>query len=110
LPVVDSDRFSVAYPHPLALMHDLRAMGATNVMHERRRVPLRRTTLLRACQIYAERFSRADGKIIATFEIMTLTAWTPHASQQKALQPGSAKQRLADALSTQELPSGEKPG
>jgi SAM-dependent methyltransferase len=110
LPVVDSDRFSVAYATPLALMADLRAMGATNVMIERRRTPLRRATLLRACEIYAERFSRADGKVLATFEILTLTAWAPHESQQKPLRPGGASARLADALGTREQPSGEKPG
>ena len=98
LPVVDTDRFTVAYAHPLALMHDLRAMGATNVLTERRRVPLRRGTLLRACEIYAERFSRADGRIIATFETVTMTAWAPADSQPKPLKPGSATHRLADAL------------
>ena len=103
LPVVDSDRFTVAYPHPLALMHDLRAMGATNVLAERRRTPLRRATLLRACEIYAERFSRPDGRITATFEIITLTAWAPVDSQQQPLKPGSATHRLADALGVREV-------
>jgi SAM-dependent methyltransferase len=102
LPVVDSDRVTVSYAHPLALMQELRAMGATNVLHDRRRTPLRRTTLMRACEIYAERFSRPDGRVLATFEIITLTAWVPHESQQKPLAPGSAKTRLADALSTKE--------
>jgi SAM-dependent methyltransferase len=103
LPVVDSDRFSVAYRHPLALLQDLRAMGATNVLTERRRLPLRRATLARMCEIYADRFSRPDGKVLATFEIMTLTAWSPAESQQKPLRPGSAKHRLADALGTREV-------
>jgi SAM-dependent methyltransferase len=98
LPVVDSDRVTVAYLHPLALMHDLRAMGATNVMVERRRTPLRRATLLRTCALYAERYARPDGKIIATFEILTATAWAPDASQPKPLAPGSATTRLADVL------------
>lgn len=102
LPVVDSDRFTVAYRHPLALMHDLRAMGATNVLAERRRAPLRRNTLARACEIYAERFSRPDGKVLATFEIIALTAWAPADSQPKPLRPGSATHRLADALGTPE--------
>jgi NADH dehydrogenase [ubiquinone] 1 alpha subcomplex assembly factor 5 len=107
LPVVDSDRFSVSYATPLALMADLRAMGATNVMHERRRTPLRRATLMRTCELYAERFSRADGRVLATFEIITLTAWSPHESQQQPLRPGSAKARLADALNTREQPAGD---
>jgi SAM-dependent methyltransferase len=109
LPVVDSDRFKVSYPSPLALMHDLRIMGATNVMVERRRTPLRRATLLRALEIYASQHARSDGKVLATFEIITLTAWAPHESQQKPLQPGSARARLADALGTREVPMGDKP-
>lgn len=108
LPVVDSDRFSVAYRHPLALMHDLRAMGATNVLAERSRKPLRRATLARACELYVERFGRADGKVLATFEIIMLTAWAPHESQQKPLPPGSARARLADALGTTERSAGEQ--
>lgn len=102
LPVVDVDRISVGYADPLALMHDLRAMGATNPLHERSRHFLRRATLGRMMEIYAERFARPDGRITATFDIVTLTAWAPHESQQQPLQPGSAKARLADALKTRE--------
>ena len=68
------------------------------------RTPLRRGILFRAAQIYAERFADGDGRIRATFEIVWLAGWAPHASQQKPLAPGSAKQRLADALGTKELP------
>lgn len=110
LPVVDSDRFTVAYAHPLQLMRDLRGMGAGNVLVDRRRAPLRRATLARACEIYAERFARDDGKVLASFEIVTLTAWAPHADQPKPLRPGSATHRLADALRTTERPIGEKAG
>ncbi len=104
LPVVDADTVTVTYADPLALMRELRAMGATNVLRARRRVSLRRATLLRAIEIYQERFGLADGRIPATFEILTLTAWAPHDSQQRPLQPGSAKARLADALKVPELP------
>ena len=110
LPVVDSDRLTVRYDSAFALMRDLRAMGATNVLAERRRTPLRRATLLRMAEIYAERFADADGRVRATFEIAWLTGWTPHESQQKPLKPGSAARRLADALGTKELPAGEKTG
>jgi hypothetical protein len=89
-------------------MRELRAMGASNVLRARRRSPLRRATLLRALEIYQERFGRADGRIPATFEILTLTAWAPHESQQQPLKPGSAKARLADALKVQELPAGPR--
>jgi SAM-dependent methyltransferase len=109
LPVVDSDRLTVRYKTVLNLMHDLRRMGATNVLTERRRAPLKRKTLSRMAEIYAERFSDADGRLRATFEIAWLSGWAPHDSQQKPLKPGSATARLADALGTREIPAGEKP-
>ena len=87
---------------PLALFADLRAMGATNALVERRKTPLRRKTLLRALELYAENYSDSDGRIRATFECLWVSGWVPHESQQKPLQPGSAKTRLADALKTQE--------
>jgi SAM-dependent methyltransferase len=110
LPVVDSERVVVRYNSALALMRDLRRMGATNILHERQRQPLKRATLARMAEIYAERFSDPDGRIRSTFEIIWLSGWVPHESQQKPLKPGSAAQRLADALGTTELPAGEKPG
>lgn len=110
LPVVDADIVTVTYASPLHLMRELRGMGATNVLVDRRRAPTRRATLLRAAEVYAERFGRADGRVPATFEILTMTAWTPHTSQQQPLQPGTARQRLADALGTRERPAGEKAG
>jgi SAM-dependent methyltransferase len=110
LPVTDVDRVTVRYDTVFGLMHDLRRMGATNALLSRRRTPLRRATLLRMAEIYAERFADADGRLRATFEIVWLSGWAPHPDQQKPLQPGSAKTRLADALGTREIPAGEKPG
>jgi len=110
LPVVDSDRLTVRYPTVHALMKDLRRMGATNILSERRRVPLRRATLQRMTEIYAARFADGDGRLRATFEIAWLSGWAPHDSQQKPLKPGSATQRLADALGAKEISAGEKPG
>lgn len=110
LPVVDSDRLTVRYESAFALMRDLRRMGATNILRERRRTPLRRATLARTGEIYAQRFADADGRVRATFEIVWLMGWAPHESQQKPLRPGSAAQRLADALGTKEISAGEKPG
>ena len=108
LPVVDSDRLTVRYDSALALMRDLRRMGATNILQERRRTPLRRATLAKAVDIYARRFADADGRLRASFEIVWLLGWAPHESQQKPLKPGSAKQRLADALGAKEISTGEK--
>jgi SAM-dependent methyltransferase len=110
LPVTDSDRLTVRYDHAFALMHDLRRMGATNALIDRRRVPLKRATLMRMAEIYAERFADGDGRVRATFEIVWLSGWAPHPRQQQPLKPGSAKTRLADALGTREISTGEKAG
>jgi SAM-dependent methyltransferase len=109
LPVADVDRVNVSYEHPLKLLADLRAMGETNVLADRHPRALTRALLARASEIYAERFAGPDGRVSATFEIVTLTGWAPHASQQQPLQPGSAKMRLADALGVVEhrLPRDE---
>lgn len=110
LPVVDTDRVTVRYNYVSNLLHDLRAMGATNMLTERRRVPPKRATLGVMTGVYHERFADPDGRLRATFEIVWLTGWAPHESQQKPLKPGSATQRLADALGAKEIPTGEKPG
>jgi SAM-dependent methyltransferase len=98
LPVTDVDRILVRYDNVFALMQDLRRMGATNVLVERRRAPTRRATLLKMAQIYGERFSDSDGRIRATFDVIWLSAWAPHESQQKPLRPGSAKASLETAV------------
>jgi SAM-dependent methyltransferase len=98
LPVTDVDRVVVRYDNAFALMADLRRMGATNILVERRRTPTRRATLLRMAQIYRERFADPDGRIRATFDLIWLSGWAPHASQQQPLQPGSAKASLAEAV------------
>ena len=108
LPVADLDRVTVRYADPLRLMADLRAMGETNVLVDRPRRPLTRAVLARTFEIYAERFALPDGRIPATFEIITATGWAPHESQPKALRPGSAKMRLADALGVQEHRLGDR--
>jgi SAM-dependent methyltransferase len=98
LPVTDVDRIIVRYANAFALMADLRRMGATNILVERRRAPTRRTTMLRMAEIYSERFADSDGRIRATFDVIWLSAWAPHESQQKPLRPGSAKASLEDAV------------
>jgi SAM-dependent methyltransferase len=108
LPVTDVDRVTVRYDSAFGLMHDLRRMGATNALLARRRTPLKRATLQRMAEIYAERFADEDGRLRATFEIVWLSGWAPHPDQQQPLKPGSAKARLADALGTREISTGEK--
>jgi SAM-dependent methyltransferase len=75
LPVTDVDRITVRYDSVIALMRDLRAMGATNPMLERSRRPLKRATLVRMMEIYADRYADADSRIRATFEIVWLSGW-----------------------------------
>jgi len=110
LPVTDVERLIVRYSSPFIMMSELRRMGATNALAERRRTPLRRATLARMAEVYAQRFADPDGKIRATFEVIWLSGWAPHESQQKPLRPGSAQVRLADALGTREIGTGEKAG
>ncbi len=98
LPVTDVDRVVVRYDSAFALMQDLRRMGATNILLERRRTPTRRATLLRMAQIYGERFADSDGRIRATFDVIWLSGWAPHESQPKPLRPGSAKASLEAAV------------
>lgn len=109
LPAADRDVVTVRYEEPMRLLADLRAMGETAALSERSARALSRRILARAFALYAERHAEADGRVRATFEIITLTGWAPHESQQKALKPGSAKTRLADALGVQEQSAGEKP-
>jgi len=110
LPVTDVERLVVRYDSAFALMHDLRRMGASNVLIDRRRTPLRRATLIRMAEIYGERFADEDGRVRATFDIVWLSGWAPHPSQQQPLRPGSAQARLADALGVREISAGEKVG
>jgi NADH dehydrogenase [ubiquinone] 1 alpha subcomplex assembly factor 5 len=97
-PVADSERLTVTYASPVALMRELKNMGAANPLAARSKRFLRRDTLARAAAIYTERFSESGGRVRATFEILYLCGWDPNESQQKPLKPGSAKARLADAL------------
>jgi hypothetical protein len=98
LPVTDVDRVVVRYDNAFALMADLRRMGATNILLERRRTPTRRATMLRMAQIYVERFADPDGRIRATFDVIWLSGWAPHESQPKPLRPGSATASLKEAV------------
>lgn len=98
LPVADADRLTVRYDTMLDLAAELRAMGMANPLADRSRRPTSRSTLLRAAAIYAERFGDPDGRVRATFELVSLSGWRPHASQPKPLAPGSASVSLADVL------------
>ena len=109
LPVADSETIDVEYANALELMRELSAMGESNLVVERRRGLARRATLLRAAEIYRERFTQTSGRLAASFEVLFLHGWAPHESQPKPIKPGSARHRLAEALDTAELSAGEKP-
>ena len=104
LPVADTVPLTITSRDIWHLMHDLRAMGEGNALTARLRHPTRRAVMTRAAEIYAQTFPAADGRIKATFEMICLTGWAAHDSQQKPLRPGSAVHRLAEALNTAELP------
>jgi SAM-dependent methyltransferase len=110
LPVVDAETLTLTYADPFALLRELRGMGETNAVTARRKTFTRRATLLRAAEIYVREFGTPDGRVPATFQIVTLTGWRPAASQQKPLRPGSAAARLATALGATEHSAGEKAG
>lgn len=107
LPVADVERTVVRYSNLAALIRDLRAMGETNALVERSRKPMPRALWAAAAAHYAENFADPDGKLRATFDIVYLTGWAPHESQQQPLKPGSAKTRLAEALGTEERSTGD---
>ena len=110
LPVADTDKVTVRYANALELIRDVRAMGESNVLFDRARRPIGRAVLARAAAIYQERFAGPDGRIQASFDIISMTGWAPHPDQQQPLRPGSAKMRLADALHTREHSAGDKAG
>jgi hypothetical protein len=101
LPVADSITLNVEYETPIHLMHDLRNMGETNALIARRRI-IQRETLAMAADVYSSNYTKSSGRIAATFEIVFLTGWAPSDDQQKPLRPGSAQQKLADALGVPE--------
>lgn len=103
LPVADTLTIKTSYADVFALMRDLRRFGESNALAQRLRTPTRRAVFERCAEIYARTYSE-DGKIIATYEFLFLSGWAPDASQPQPLRPGSATQRLADALKTSEKP------
>lgn len=98
LPVADIETLTVRYDTMFDLMRDLRAMGAASALAQRSRRPATRALFMRAAEIYAERFCDPDGRVRATFNIVWMSGWAPHESQQKPLKPGSGRVSLAEAL------------
>ncbi len=99
LPVVDREVLTVSYEHPLKLMRDLREMGEANALLHARKSFTPCSLLMSAADWYLREYSDAEGRIPATFELVTLTGWKSHASQQKPAKRGSGRVHLGDALS-----------
>jgi SAM-dependent methyltransferase len=110
LPVADSDVVVVRYDNIFGLFKDLKAMGETAAFAQASTIGLTREVIAKAAALYQSQFADPDGRVRASFEIVTLTGWAPHESQQKPLRPGSAKMRLADALGAVERSAGDKAG
>ena len=100
LPVSDVETHIVRYETPLALMRELKALGASNPLAERPGKPATRTLLAQASAAYQQLAGEADGRVRATLEIIWMSGWAPHASQQKPLKPGSAEISLTKVLKT----------
>jgi SAM-dependent methyltransferase len=107
MPVSDLDRITVRYADPIRLLLDLRGMGETSAFADRSAPALTRSVLLRAMEIYRERFSDPDGRVRATFDLIALSGWAPAPDQPRPKRPGSASVRLADALGVSERSAGE---
>ncbi len=104
LPVADVTTLTVSYQNALNLMQELRGMGEANALNARQKTLTQRQILLKAAEIYENSFGTDDGRIPATFEIITLTGWAPSSDQPQPLRPGSASERLANALGATEIP------
>ncbi len=102
LPVADNTLLQVEYSDMFHLMHDLRAMGETNALEDRLRRPTRRSIFAQAATLYERHYATDNGKVTASFEVISLTGWSPADTQPKPLRPGSAQARLAEALNTHE--------
>lgn len=99
LPVTDSEKITIRYQSFFRLIAEWRGMGSSaNLLQRGPTPPLTRRILFRAAELYSERYSDAEGRLNATIEIIWMSGWAPHESQQQPLKPGSAKARLADAL------------
>jgi SAM-dependent methyltransferase len=109
LPVVDLESVTARYQNVLAILRDIKAMGEANCLQQRDRRPLRRDVIARAEHFYRAASDQTDDRIRLRYDILFATGWAPHDSQPKALRPGSAQHRLADALGTTEikLPDGD---
>ncbi len=99
LPMADSETITVSYDTMFSLLKDLRMMGESNALVQHAHY-LRRDVLMRAAELYQERYRDEEGRVTATVELVFLTGWKPHPSQPKPAQRGSGQVSFIDALQT----------
>jgi hypothetical protein len=100
LPVSDVETHIVRYQSPLSLMRELKALGASNPLADRPHKLATLKLIEAASTAYEALAGDADGRVRATLEIVWMSGWAPHESQQKPLKPGSAEISLAKVLKT----------
>ena len=101
LPTIDVDTINVAFPNAAVLMEHLQRMGESNACIKRRpRVPL--DVLLATTCIYDELFALDDGDVEASVQLIYAIGWTPHESQQKPLERGTATHKVGDMVENHE--------
>jgi len=98
LPVADQDRIIVTYRSVDSLMFDLRGMGETNSLRDRKKKFSRKDVFSEMKRLYRKNFSDHQQRLRATFDIVFLTGWSPHSSQPQPLRPGSGLKNLAEVL------------
>lgn len=95
LPGVDVDKYTIRYDSALELIEHLRAMGETNALLQRNNI-LKKETALATAAVYQSMFGAEDGTVPATFQVIYMTGWKEHPSQQKAKKRGSATVSFED--------------
>jgi malonyl-CoA O-methyltransferase len=97
-PVLDVDRMQLTYPDALALMRDLKAIGAHNVTAGRPRALVGRSRLRQMQNAY-EAFRR-DGRLPASYEVVYGVTWgasgrpaAPSIDGEVRIAPGAIRRR-----------------
>lgn len=98
LPVSDVEMITLKYSSPFDVMKELRGMGEGNALVSRQKTLTGREVLMRAAELYSEHFSDEEGRVSASFQIIYMTGWAPHESQQKPARRGSGQTGLGDVL------------
>lgn len=94
LPVVDTEFLHLTYRDFPTLLRELKMMGETNALTEQ----FKGMTTARYWEAVEKAYVKQEGLYPVTVEIVFITAWTPHESQQQPLRRGSGKVSLKEAL------------